>query len=227
MVRPFRRVRLLGTVPISIAAHLVAIVLLLIIPLLANMTTPLPNETAAAFVRAAAAPPPPAASRPVTDARAPIAPRSNAAPTSAPPAIVRDPTTSAVPLPQTAAGILGSDAATLGTAVSAVAPARAPEPPARVGPIRAAELPVAPVKIVDVRPVYPEIARAAHVDGTVTLECVIDTSGLVTNIHVISSVPLLDRAAVEAVRQWRYRPSLYNGRPVSVLMTVTVRFVIQ
>ena len=227
MVRPLRRVRLLGTVPLSIAVHLVVIALLFVIPLLANMTTPLPNETAAVFVRAAAAPPPPVLSRPLAAARTPIAPPSNAAPVTAPPAITRESLTADVPMAQTATGINGADAAAMGTVVAAVAPARAPEPPRHAGPVRAAELPVAPVKIVDVRPVYPEMARAARVDGTVTLECLIDTAGRVTNLHVITSVPLLDRAAIDAVRQWRYTPSVYHGRPVSVLMTVTVRFIMQ
>lgn len=226
MVRPVRRIRLLGTVPISIAVHLVVILLLLIIPLLANMTTPLPTETAAAFVRAAPAPAPPEAPHPLAAARA-IRPQADAAPTSAPPTIVPDTTVPDIGVPETSAGVTGMGAATPGAAVSAVTPPRSPEPPRHVGPIRAAELPVAPVKIVDVVPTYPEIARAAHLDGTVTLECVIDTAGRVTNIHVLSSVPLLDQAAIEAVRQWRYRPTVYYGRPVSVLMTVTVRFVMR
>jgi protein TonB len=112
-------------------------------------------------------------------------------------------------------------------AVGAGTPPPPPDPPRRTGPIRAAELPVALVKIADAQPVYPEIARAARVDGSVILECVIDTTGRVTNIRVLTSVPLLDQAAIDAVRRWRYTPSVYHGRPVSVLMTVTMRFTLQ
>ena len=90
-----------------------------------------------------------------------------------------------------------------------------------------ADLPVAPRKIVDMRPVYPEIARAARVEGTVVMEAVLDPTGRVTQIRVIRSVPLLDQAAVDAVRQWRYTPSVYMARPVSVLMTITIRFTLQ
>jgi protein TonB len=81
-----------------------------------------------------------------------------------------------------------------------------------------------PRKIADARPLYPEVARQARVEGTVILEAVIDTTGRVTQLRVLRSVPLLDQAAIEAVQQWRYTPSTYNGRPVSVLMTITVRF---
>lgn len=59
------------------------------------------------------------------------------------------------------------------------------------------------------------------------MEAVLDPSGHVTQIRVIRSIPLLDQAAVDAVRQWRYTPSVYNGRPVSVLMTITIRFTLQ
>jgi protein TonB len=74
---------------------------------------------------------------------------------------------------------------------------------------------------------YPDIARSARVDGTVILEAVVDANGSVTQLRVVRSVPLLDRAALDAVRQWRYAPSLYGGRPVSVLLTITVRFTLQ
>jgi protein TonB len=78
-----------------------------------------------------------------------------------------------------------------------------------------------------VHPVYPDVARVAHVEGTVILEAVLDTNGRVTQLRVLRSVPLLDQAALEAVRQWRYTPSIYYGKPVSVLMTITVRFTLQ
>jgi protein TonB len=58
----------------------------------------------------------------------------------------------------------------------------------------------------------------------VVLEAVLDPAGHVTQIRVVKSVPLLDQAAVEAVRHWRYTPSMYYGRAVSVLMTITIRF---
>ena len=80
-----------------------------------------------------------------------------------------------------------------------------------------------PKKISDVRPVYPAIAQAAKVEGMVILEAVINERGVVERLKVLRSVPLLDAAAIEAVQKWRYTPTLLNGTPVSVLMTITVQ----
>ncbi len=75
-----------------------------------------------------------------------------------------------------------------------------------------------------VEPVYPEIARESRVQGTVILEATTDTYGRVVAVRVLRSVPLLDAAAVEAVRQWVYEPMVVNGRPRGVVFTVTLRF---
>jgi periplasmic protein TonB len=83
----------------------------------------------------------------------------------------------------------------------------------------------APVRTAYVAPIYPDIARAAGVGGTVVLECTIDPSGHVVDARVISGHPLLNEAALNAVRQWRYTATRLNGVPVAVLMTVTVRFI--
>lgn len=223
MLRNRVRARLVGTVPISIAVHLVALVVLVIIPLGANIAMPLPYEAIPNFVRAEPTPPLPDVPVRVRTGRAPAAARTDAAPTSAPPVIVAEPPATAS-IPDVRANTGNGAPASFGITVDAHTPPPPPEPPRRTGPIRAASLPVAPVKIADAQPVYPDVARAARVEGTVVLECVIDTSGRVTNIRVLSSVPLLDQAAIDAVRRWRYTPSVYHGRPVSVLMTVTVRF---
>ena len=68
------------------------------------------------------------------------------------------------------------------------------------------------------------MARAARVSGVVILETVIGPDGRVTDVKILRSVPLLDDAALEAVRQWEYTPTLLNGVPVPVIMTVTVNF---
>jgi protein TonB len=75
-----------------------------------------------------------------------------------------------------------------------------------------------------VEPVYPEIARQARIQGIVILEAATDIYGRVANVKVLRSVPLLDGAAVDAVRQWVYEPMLVNGRPRGVVFTVTLRF---
>jgi TonB family protein len=81
-----------------------------------------------------------------------------------------------------------------------------------------------PKKLRHVDAIYPRLARASRVQGTVALECVISPLGRVMDVRVIDSIPLLDSAAVEAVKQWVYAPTLLNGVPVPVIMTVTVRF---
>ena len=84
-----------------------------------------------------------------------------------------------------------------------------------------------PVKIVDVPPIYPTIARSAHIQGVVILEAVLDAKGRVESVRVLRSMPTLDQAAVDAVQQWRFTPALLNGQPVPVVMTVTVNFTLQ
>ena len=81
-----------------------------------------------------------------------------------------------------------------------------------------------PKKIKDVKPVYPEEAKNAGVQGIVILETIIGTDGTVQQAQVLRPVPLLEKAALDAVMQWRYAPTLLNGEPVEVIMTVTVTF---
>ena len=76
-------------------------------------------------------------------------------------------------------------------------------------------------------PVYPPVAQSARVQGIVILEAVIGPNGNVTEVKVLRSVPLLDEAAITAVKQWQYTPTLLNGVPVPVIMTVTVNFTLQ
>ena len=81
-----------------------------------------------------------------------------------------------------------------------------------------------PRRITYVPPVYPTIAQTARVEGDVIVEAVIDETGVVRNVRVLRSIPLLDRAAVEAVSRWRYSPTTLNNQAVPVIMTVTVSF---
>ena len=81
-----------------------------------------------------------------------------------------------------------------------------------------------PKKIKDVPPVYPALAQSARVSGAVTIEATIGADGKVVDAKVVKSIPLLDEAALEAVRQWEYLPTMLNGVPVPVLVTVTINF---
>ena len=102
-----------------------------------------------------------------------------------------------------------------------------PRPPPPPEPVRVGGNISPPAKVTDVPPVYPTVAQAARVQGVVILEAVIGPDGRVTDVKVLRSVPLLVDAAIAAVRQWEYMPTLLNGVPVPVIMTVTVNFTMQ
>jgi protein TonB len=84
-----------------------------------------------------------------------------------------------------------------------------------------------PVKIRDVKPVYPPLARQAGVQGVVIIEALIDSEGAVAEARVLRSIPLLDEAALNAVREWHFAPTILDGSPRAVIMTVTVSFSVQ
>jgi TonB family protein len=83
-----------------------------------------------------------------------------------------------------------------------------------------------PSLIKEVPPRYPEVARQARVEGTVILEAKTDEQGNVVDTRILRSIPLLDQAAIEAVKQWKYEPLTIGGKTRKVLFTVTVRFIL-
>ena len=114
-----------------------------------------------------------------------------------------------------------------GDAIESSAPPPPPPPPPVQVPIPLHSGIKAPRKIVDVAPVYPALAQQVRKDGIVILETVIDANGGVESVRVLRSVPLLDQAAVDAVKQWRFTPAMLNGQAVPVVMTVTVNFTLR
>jgi TonB family protein len=107
-----------------------------------------------------------------------------------------------------------------------------PGPAAKRPPVGRSEAPPsAPIRVSEqprktrhVNPVYPRDALAARVQGVVILECTVSPRGKVVHVETLRSVPMLDAAAIEAVKQWEYTPTLLNGVPVPVILTVTVNF---
>jgi TonB family protein len=73
-------------------------------------------------------------------------------------------------------------------------------------------------------PVYPPIAKQAHISGTIVLHCIIGKDGSVQQLEFVSGPPLLMKSAMDAVRQWTYQPTSLNGKPVEVDTTVSVVF---
>lgn len=103
----------------------------------------------------------------------------------------------------------------------AVPPPPKPAAPARIkqgGAVTAASI------ITQTKPVYPPLARQARIQGVVVLHAIIDKDGKVAQLEVVSGHPLLVQAALDAVKQWRYKPTLLNGDPVEVDTTIQVTF---
>jgi protein TonB len=215
-------------VPVSVAAHAAVFVALLILPLTASveLPTPAPIWKTPEFIQATALPPEPSPAQPV------LRTNREAAPTRAPERI--EPEDDEPVIPPGPPGPPGSIATDPGLPTGSgepgvnignpVNPPPPPPPPQKPAPVRASSLIRQPIKIVDVQPVYPAHARAARIEGLVIIEAIIDERGHVTNARVLRSAPLLDEAALTAVRQWRYTPTLLNNVPVSVIMTITFNF---
>ena len=114
-----------------------------------------------------------------------------------------------------------------GKGVALPPPPPPPPPPSSQGAVPPLEGMRAPTKIKDVRPIYPPDAMTARIQGVVIIEVALDTEGHVHDARVQRSIPELDEAALTAVRQWEFTPSIVNGKPVPIVMTVTVNFTLQ
>jgi protein TonB len=99
-----------------------------------------------------------------------------------------------------------------------------PPPPAPRAPVRVGGVIKQPTLLHRVEPVYPPLAVAAAIQGTVILEALVDEQGTVQDVKVLRSIGVLDRAAIDAVRQWRYSPVILNGRPERFILTVVLTF---
>ena len=122
------------------------------------------------------------------------------------------------------AGVAGG---VVGGIVSGLASVLPPPPPPPPAPVRVGGNIKAPQRIKNVSPIYPPIALSAKVTGIVILEAIIGLDGRVSEVTVLRGAALLDGAAIAAVRQWEYTPTLLNGVPIRVVMTVTVNFTLQ
>jgi protein TonB len=213
---------------VSMALHAALLVLVLVVPLLRDEGLPEKVDQVQAFFAAPAefAPPPPpppprAVSRAVPRARAEVPAPGFVAPVEVPTEIVPE-----EGLDLGEGGMPGGvEGGVPGGVVGGVVGGlpEAPPPPA-VQPVRVGGGVREPRKVRSVAPVYPDLAVKARVQGRVILECQIDVRGRVVEVNVLRGNPLLLDAAVEAVRQWVYTPTLLNGVPVPVLMAVTVTF---
>jgi protein TonB len=120
-----------------------------------------------------------------------------------------------------AGGVIGG---VLGGVPGAPPPPPPPKPKAPSGPVRIGGQVAEANLIRKVQPVYPPLAKSARVQGTVEFTAVISKEGNIENLQLVRGHPLLVQAAKEAVLQWKYRPTLLNGQPVTVVTDIIVNF---
>ena len=221
------------TIPVSIMVHVVVLLAVVVVPLLTSDELPEPTSAVRAFFVEPAAPPPPPPPPPPPAPKAAVVPKTPQKPMTDTPKFTAPVEVPAEIKPEqgldlgveggVAGGVEGGvPGGVVGGVVGGLPEAPPPPQAVRVGgQIKE------PKKLKNVPPAYPDIAKQARVQGVVILECTISPQGRVTDVKVLRGIPLLDEAAKEAVRQWVYTPTLLNGVPVPVIMTVTVNFRLQ
>ena len=207
------------TVLLSVLAHTLVVAAAVMVPLVASDAVILP----ARFVVIYSAPPlPPPLPRPTAVAKESLPVAKPSVPVEAPQGI-----TAESPIQSTSDPVAGSEynaglvpGGEFSGLLSSPIPASVPEQV----PVRPGGDIQRPMKVKDVAPTYPAIARAARVQGIVIVEATIGPTGKVQDARILRSIPLLDAAALDAVRQWEFTPTRLNGIPIAVVMTVTVDF---
>lgn len=226
------------TVFFSVVIHTIVIAILILVPLI--YTEALPKQQLLTFLLTAPPPPPPPPPPPaatmvkVQKVVSQIVEGQLQTPKEIPKEIAK--IVEDAPPPPAVGGVVGGVeggmaggqlGGVLGGIISKNAPPppppkiEAPKLPTRIrvgGNVQQANLISSP------KPNYPPLAKSARIQGTVVLEAVISKQGTVENLTVLSGHPLLVQAAMDAVKQWRYRPTLLNGEPVEVITTITVNF---
>lgn len=225
--------RVCETALCSLLGHAAGAAALVVVPVLLSTALPLPSSTVRAFfvdpmmVPAPPPPPPPAPATKVVRKAPPPQPRSDSyfAPIEVPAEIVPE-----EGLDLTMEGVDGGAGAGVeggvpgGVVGGVVGGLPDAAPPPKIQPIRVGGNIKKPVKVKHVPPIYPELATQAQIEGLVIIEAQVDERGRVQSTKVLRGVPLLNEAAIEAVRQWVYTPTLINGVPIPIVMTVTVVF---
>lgn len=224
---PSRQPGRFSALPISVLVHIAVLLLLVVIPLLASDVLPQVLQGGPEWtpVVMPVTPPPQLPKAAPSGPRMPV-PDANLAPVAPPTGIARE--NLSVEPPSDAPNVTPGEVPGIPEGELSVISAEPPPPaPKIVAPVPVHSLLRPPVRIHYVVPGYPEMARMAKVQGTVIIEAIIGPTGSILDARVLRSIALLDAEALAAVRQWKYSPSLLNGVPVPVVMTVTVTFTLQ
>jgi periplasmic protein TonB len=224
---------------VATGLHIVILATLMIVPLYTTETIQLRNyvDTPLAVPPAAPPPPPPAAGRAVAPHITSKRPNLTytlgkvTAPTSIPKTVSLDNAAAEPDLGGVVGGVPGGVpggqlGGSLGGVLGGTGASVPPPPPRAAGRriVRVGSSLKAPRQTYSVQPDFPPLARQEHLSGAVVVSAVIDEHGNVVQARVVSGHPLLVTAALNAVLQWKYEPTLLNGTPVSVQMEVTVNF---
>lgn len=221
----------LSMLPLSISVHVLVVVAVLIVPITAEDEWPDPAPLHGLVIATKVVPVPESIAATVPVARTAPSLPNVIAPTTleTPRDLPAQPLGQVIPdLPSGGTGPI--DPGLLGPGIPTPGPPVPPSPPptATQAPIfRIGQGVREPKRIAGGTPEYPPIARSARVQGVVVLEAVINERGMVERVKILRSVALLDAAAIAAVKEWRYTPTLLNGAPVSVLLTITINFTLQ
>jgi len=217
------------TLPASILLHSAAALALVVAPLLTAETGPEVAAGVRAFLvepLAIAPPPPPPAARPAAAPHVVPKPQPQqqafVAPVEVPIEIKPE---EALDLGGAENGSPdGVEGGIPGGVVGGIVGGLPDAPPPAVAPVRVGGSVREPKRVVVVQPIYPELAMLAKLQGVVIIEATVNERGRVVNANVLQGAPMLTDAALEAVKKWVYTPTLVNGVPTPIIMTVTVNF---
>jgi periplasmic protein TonB len=209
------------TVPLSLFSHSFVVGAVVVVPLMATNVLPSPWQPVEAPYMPLVPPPPPPPP-PIRNTPPPPQTVADVIPTAAPDGFAPE-----KPRPEPGfENTVSTPGLIAGDADPTVIGEPPPPAPVEQKPFRVGGVIRQPLKVRDVQPVYPPMAQAARVQGIVIIEATLGADGRVMNAKVLRSVPLLDNAALDAVRQWEFTPTTLNGVAVPVVMTVTVSFVL-
>ena len=227
---PATRSRRALLLPVALVAHATVVLAFIVVPLLMPEPLPVPTTSVKAFfVELASAPVPPPPPPPAPKAVATPRPETKK-PTPETPAFTAPVNAPSEIKPEegidlgVAGGVPGGVEGGIPGGVVGGVVGGLPDAPPATKTYRVGGAIQEPKRLKHVEPVYSLLARKTRLEGIVILECTISTTGAVTQVKVLRGIPMLDEAAVEAVKQWVYTPTLLDGVPIPVVMTVTVSF---
>jgi len=230
------------TVGVALLIEAVVVGILVLIPLLYVQAIPMPDLVTALTAPPPPPPPPPPPAAPKMAKITPMRkfdPKGLTAPREIPKEVAQmtEPVIQSAPdMPSVGGvmggipgGVMGGTVGGLIGSVPSVAPPPPPPPPAKVEAPAATRIQVggqvqAAMIVNQVEPVYPRLAASARISGEVRLKAVISKDGRIEDLKLISGHPLLVQAAMDAVKQWTYKPTVLNGNPVEVATEIDVNF---